>query len=95
VIQVKVSDETGIDHVGQVELLGRLRLLVNEVSRRVLTSIQKSKVWELLGVHHVDTAVKHDSAAAHFDNHAGASDILSRTKRHYLYRHLIKLLTSA
>jgi hypothetical protein len=76
VIQVKVRNETHVNHICQIELLARASLLVDRLAGGVLATVQESEVGELLLVDHVDTAVEHYGAAADLDNDAGAADVL-------------------
>ena len=63
-VQVEVSDADAID-------------VVREVDKLLRCALEEVKVWELLGTHHVNAAVEHDSTASDLDNNAAASHVLA------------------
>jgi len=88
-IKMKVSDETNINHISQIKLLARLRslLLVDRLSRSIVTAVEKRKVGKLLHVNHVDATIEHHGSTADFNNNTRTTNILPGAEWYYLNRH--------
>ena len=69
-VEMEMSYETGVNHISEIELLAGLGLLVDRLTGRVVSAVEKGKVGELLSVYHVDTAIKHDGSATNFYDNA-------------------------
>jgi hypothetical protein len=88
-IKMKVSDETSVNHISQIKLLAGLSslLLVDRLSRSIVTAVEKRKVGKLLHVNHVDATIEHHGSTANLNNNTRTTNILACAEWHYLNRH--------